>query len=1054
MFIRHSLQNILRSWPKSALFFLLLTALSAMLCVGVSLTTAILGFLKECDENYTTIAVFEYIGEGYPDETRYDPDIARCLEEFDFGALADDPYVINWDPGEVALGSITGKTTESADPPFRKMLVAVVYILSYNERIGAYQYSIVEDLLDPDAEPGGGYLDTNVADLEIGHLYLIHGSRGSRYTGMGSTSYLIVSPFHLAAATNAGVGADAGSMILDVSTGRGNYEIPRDSPLYQIAETYAAVNKSVTVRAINDLDAYPAFHQAQLSIVAGRAFTPEEYDGGAQVCVLPERLAELIGARVGDRIGLSLAVQAGAAQHESYWAGSGFTYENYYTVVGIFSPNDDYRETVFIPKSSATDLSANCYSYTLGQARLDNSRAEQFYLDMIGRLPPRVRMTVYDQGYAAAAAPVRDVLRIAVIVTVVCALTTLVMLALFGFLFVYRQRGLAKTMRRVGASSGGVYRYFTFGSACIALLGAAAGALISNTLSGAFMDLVRRSVTNYGADNLRYSNANLTISNTLEFAPDVAASVFALAALAVFLFAVLSCFVFAFLSVRSAGGARSVGIRKKRHTLRVRQTPRSLRVREKRHSLRVRQTPRSLSGGAVKYAWLSVRRGASRSALPVILCAFAAALLMQLTSTTTAYEASYIKLVEDTDITGYITDARGAWRYGLYLDGVVINDLYNSGILSGISVTRSGWHHNYGLEQPEVWNTYTIETFLDNVASGPGFIWTNDIAATQEFYGCSELPVTFMSGYDLSMFTDAPEYDEPVEISVPLDEWQWAYSQLNMTDCIVSTAFLEEHGLEHGDHIEVDISNGTELDLMYLLIVGSYVKQGSADNIYVPLSNYHRLDCEFRSAGSRMNPYYLVIYKDIPSSYAFDPAPDVKLLEKLSFSSVSFVMRGASGLAALKEFLYGRGYSEVNITRAIRSFITIEDKTFLSTERAMSQRLWYMQNIFPALYALIELLAALIPFILIQLRKRESALMRAQGAAKRTAFFSIFWEQVMLCVPGVIIGGGIWLAFAGEPVRLGFILALLFALLWLAGAGISALAINRGSVRTILKAEE
>ena len=1084
MHIRHSIKNVFRSWPKSTLFFLLLAALSAVLCIGVSLTSAILDFLRSCDENYTSIAVFEYIGEGYPDETRYDPDITRCMEEFDFTSLNHNPVVIGWDSNETALGCISGKDVDSTDAPYKNMLVAVVFILSYNERIGAYQYSIIENLLDPDAKVTGGYLDTSVVDLEIGHVYLIHGSSGSRYTGMGNTSYLIVAPFNIASAAAAGVDVSIEDMIMDVGTGGGNYEVPPDSILYQIAETYSAVNTSITVQATNDLEAFLPFQQAELSVISGRSFTADEYESGAQVCLLPERMAELLSVEPGDRIGLSIAVQEGASRQESYWAGTGFSYSNSYTVVGIFSPNDDYRETVFIPKSAATDLSSNRYSFTLGQARLKNSGAEQFYLDMLEALPHRVRITVYDQGYSAAAAPVRDVLRIAVIITVVCALTTLAMLALFGFLFVYRQRGLVKTMRRVGVVNGGVFTYFLFGSGCIALLGAAAGAFVSHTLSGAFMELVRRSIANYSTDNLRYSNANLTVSKTIEFAPDIAPVVFILTALALFAFAVLACYVFTSVSVRSktAGGRSRAGKRSGGDGARSRSLGGGVRSRSlggggvsgaRSRSLdgggggsggggaRSRSLggggvkSRSLNGGALKYAWISVQRGGSRTFLPVILCALAAALILQLTSTTVAYESGYNRLVEETDITGYITDFRGAWRYGLMLDAVVINDLYYSGILSNVSVTKSGYHYAYDLQTPEEWNMYSIETYTDNVSSGPGFIWTNDLAATHEFYGCADLPVTFMSDYDLSIFSYLPPEDEPFELEGVYDNWVWPEQEVRPIQCIVSTAFLEEHTLAYGDIFEVSVSEGDSFDFKTMEIIGSYVKQGSADNIYIPLSNYHIYEFGVKAVGRGGSALsYTYKYDYLPSSYIFSPDPDVDLLNKLALSSVSFKMRGASGLDAFKSFLFDRGYSEVNQTREIRSYITIEDKTFLATERAMSQRLWYMQKIFPALYVLLELLSALIPFILVQLRKRESALMRAQGASKSTAFSSIFAEQIMLCIPGVLIGGGLWLAAAGTPTRLGLALAVLFALFWLFGAGISAFSLNRGSVRTILKAEE
>ena len=250
----------------------------------------------------------------------------------------------------------------------------------------------------------------------------------------------------------------------------------------------------------------------------------------------------------------------------------------------------------------------------------------------------------------------------------------------------------------------------------------------------------------------------------------------------------------------------------------------------------------------------------------------------------------------------------------------------------------------------------------------------------------------------------------------------------------------------------IDISTiyGNDFSEKAVKIVGSYIRQGSADNIYAPLSDYNIV--EYQGVGTRNNIHIKIT--DVPSSYIFDSDTESGILQSLSFSSIEFVMRGAEELGAFKDFLYAQGYSEVNNTRKIRTYVTIEDKTFLATNRAMAQRLWYMQKIFPALYVLLILLAALIPFILIQMRKRETALMRAQGASKHTAFFSVFLEQVILCLPGVFIGGGIWQLVFGTATELGIDLAVLFALFWLLGTGISACTLNRGSVRTILKAEE
>ena len=1031
MFIIHSLKNIVRSWPKSLLFFVLLAALGMTLCVGVSLTAAILGFLKDCDKNYTTIAVLEYIGVDYPDENIYDPGIAQCMEDFDFAALTGDPDVLGWDETEVALGSIAGKTVKAANPPYKNAAAAAIYILSYNEKRSAYQYSVVHDLMNPEAKPLSGYIDVKPAKLEIGHMYLVHWNNGK------------LSPYVNMAAALAGVDGSVENMITEVTSDDGAFSIPTGSVIRSIADTYLTINAGVTVFATSDVEALLPFNQSRLYVAKGRSFTEDEYSSGAAVCLLTERLSDLCGVEVGGRIDLSLAVQAGAVQRESYWADSGFDYRDMYTVVGILNPNDDFRDTVFIPKSDKTDLSGNRYAYTIGQARVKNDSADDFQVKMSETLPPRVRMTIYDQGYAAVAAPMRDVLRIAVIISIACAVTTLAVLALYGFLFVYRQRPLAKLMRRLGAANGGVIAYFLFGSGCLSLLSAALGAFISGRISGTVVDFVRQAAISYGTDDLRYSVSTLSTVKPMEFAPDANPTVLMLTAAAMFLAAVIACFVFTYLSIKSQTQSRKPA-----------------RIAEGKNARRAGTASRSLNGGPLKYAWLSVRRGASRSALPVVLCAFAAALLLQLTRTTVSYKASYDEMVRDTDISGYFTDTRGIWRNKLLLDGPLVRDMYQSNDLSTISLSKSthyGYNIPYTFEIPKypvqiIGSRDPWEAFIEIIASGPNYIWTNDIAGTQEFYGCSELPVTFIDGYTAAHFSMMPLGEEPVDASVLYDEMIWPNEE--PYPAIVSEDFLEGNGLTLGDDIYVYTNNGFDLvcDTKYIRIVGSFVRQGSADNIYVPLYTYHST-MQLSMSATKLGDIN-VKYKYTPVSYIFSEQPEASLLRELSVNSLGFTVRGADNLTMLKEFLYERGYSEVNTTRAIRSFVTIDDKVFLATQRAMSQRLWYMEKIFPVLYALVEILAILTPLILVQMRKREAALMRSQGAGKATAFLSVFWEQALLCLTGVTVGAVVWLLAVGNEAILGLYLTGLFALLWLTGACISAFLINSGSVRAMLKSEE
>ena len=118
-----------------------------------------------------------------------------------------------------------------------------------------------------------------------------------------------------------------------------------------------------------------------------------------------------------------------------------------------------------------------------------------------------------------------------------------------------------------------------------------------------------------------------------------------------------------------------------------------------------------------------------------------------------------------------------------------------------------------------------------------------------------------------------------------------------------------------------------------------------------------------------------------------------------------------------------------------------------ATERAAAQRLWYMQHLFPVVYAIALGLAYLIAFLQVQSRRKELRTMRSVGADSRTAYWSLYWEQLMLAALGAVLGAGLCLAL-GWGTALGLGLTAAFAVLWLLGAHV---ALRRANSRHILK---
>jgi ABC-type lipoprotein release transport system permease subunit len=965
-----------------------------ILCIGTSLTVTINDFLKECDKSYTTTAVFEYMGADYPDEMEYNPYLDEAYNEFNAEIIASNPAVKKWDSSALALGYIEGTKRLNFDPLYRQNAVLAVHVTSYNENEAVYKAEVTETLYSfKDMEGKMVYINSGM-ELEIGKYYVLH---GEYYLGSSSYAYIKLSPFLNATATAAGFNVSMEDMIAEISSDSSKYQIAEDSYFRDIANTYSIINNSVTVHATNNIAALLPFQQGSLYLMEGRNFTEEDYLSGAKVCLMSEELADVLKVKIGDQINLSLAIEEGSAKKESYWSKKGFAYKDSFTIVGLTNLQKEYRQDIFIPKSEAFNLSDNHFTYTLAQVELYNSKASKFIEEVTPLLQDRIRMTVYDQGYASTTKSLKDVFLVAMLITGVCALVCVAVLLLYGFLFIYRQRDTVANMHRLGTGKRNIFVYFLTGSGSLSLAAVVTGILISNGVIDQCMEIVQNIISQYTVTDLNYSNSGLSTVKTVEFIPQIRTETLLIAGCIVFILATCSCLLFTVLGIKSRS-----------------HTGRKLRVRGGVASS-------SLRGGPWKYMWLSIRRGQIRTLIPILVTACGVILLFQLTYTRNLYDQKLEELNNSPDIKGYLTDIDGKQTNGLRIEGNTIKDIVASGYLSEVNVTQafnyiySGRLDSAGkpIDVPEFdepANEFEQETFFNKLFHGPRIVFTNNLTTVPEFYYSAAIQVEFYDGYDLSVFgkdvTESPS-------------------------CIVSTAFLEEKNVQLGDIIMISVFD--EYGNSYpntIRVIGSYVKAGKLDNIYCQLGTY------------------------LPPSIFLKDGDKEDILQYYSFDSFHFRLTSGVVLPELKDYLFSKGYSQINKIREIRSFIVIEDKEYLTTKTAMNQRVLYMERIFPALYLLVVLIAALIPFILIQLRKREMAIMRGQGTSKGGTFLNVFLEQTLLVIVGAVIGTLISLLVFMRYNTFGFILTGVFLAFWLVGAVISISQINRCSVQSIIKAAE
>jgi len=997
MIILNAIKNIYRSAVKSVLFFLLICVLTAAFSLGLNVWISVGAYLDQCEAEYTTIGLFEYMGADYPDETVYDTGLQDTVDSFDFSLITDNENVQEWDAAARAVGYVDGYTRTDTFMPCRQSAVLVVGNVAPFED-GLYSSVVIDALYSfKDMKDKLIFFDGEDLQIEEGHTYVLN---GEYYYGRTAYSYIRLQPFDSAAARAAGIEADETTMIADVTDGDGGWSIDLDSVFFQIAETYRVLNNSVSIYATNALDSLFAFQQQILYITSGRSFTQQEYDSGARVCIVSEAFAEKCGVDVGSEITLSTAVLADSPVYETYWAGTGFSSEHTYTIVGLTNATTDMNHAVFIPKNGDVDYTLNPIGFSLGQAVLRNDGADAFYSEIAPQLPDRVRLTIYDQGYGAVAKPFQDILRIAIIVTFVTGLLCLAVVVMFGYLFVYRQRDVSEIMIQLGAGRGRVCRYFLYGSGLIALFSAGAGAAVGYGLSGFVSDFVSRIAAGYVVSDTRFSNGDLTIAKTVSYVPDIGFTLFVLAAAAILIAVLLSCLAFTLRTFRPKNP----------------RSPKRKNIKKAGHSA-------NLSGGAFKYAALSILRGGIRSTVVPVLALAAVLFLGQLAQTAQRYEDRLVQIQTDTVISGCFTDIRGKQVRDLTLEAFDLNNLSRSGYVTRLNVAKAvpymyaGRFDESGQIQysenfyvPST-SSFAWETFIDKLNRGPKLVLTNGVESAPEFFYSASVQTDYMEGYDESIL------GEPI----PDD---------GLPCCLVSTDFMEQNGVEYGDTIRMVVWYAGKLGENDLRVVGSFERQGSKDNIYCQLSLF-------------IDPQMLL-------------AGDDNTREKLyryTFDSASFEV-SAANLAEFKDYLSDYGYSDARHIGSVRAFLLLEDKIFNDTVDTLIQQNRYIRALYPCLYVLTGIIGMLVSFLLVAGRKSEYAIMRGLGARRVIPFLSLLTEQVLLCIVGCGLGLGVWVLLSGTVSPLQMMLTAGFALCYFTGSVISAAMLGRTSVLSLLADEE
>ncbi len=965
--IKNGIKCTLRTPWKTILFSMVLILLSALLTVSLCVYAAVRGYLGDCDAYYHTIANLEFIGNDYPISSVYDPALVEAVsahrDELDALIRSEEVISFEQESNTVALVDALHRWDNSVIDPNRAVLKLSNQL--YDERHDVYFMIVAETYYSTknyngtlmyvraDRMPAGG-----AEKLENRKTYY---AAGRFFKGQTNNPWFFAEEVRFY--------EDGELTTLAPFTPADTDETAGDAYL-RFAQIATLRNDSCRVYYSASLDDYPPFQQQMITLIKGRLFTEEEYAARAHACVVSDRIAGAKGLTVGDRIDLTVY----SSDTDLYEPGMWKTVdEGGFEIVGIYKDAEQFPYRIFLPDANAAKTGIQPVTgYRLGHFRIKNDRADQFKALAQPLQSYGFRVTVYDQGYAAATEPMRELMFISIIFLAVCLLLALVAHALQSHLFVSRQKESALTMRALGSGRTHVVLYFLSAALLLAIVSTVIGCVIGKLLEQRVMDALKAFASQFADEDLRFSGSRLSLSRTLAFEPSIGVGTYLLSAALLIAGSLLFTAAFALRSLKDTHK------KKKKRAAVLERMPKHAGKSTK-------------LGGVLKYALLSMRRGVIRTVAVVLLALMAAVFFGRLTASLDGYRKQLEAYRNDAVITGFATDYQGQLIDGLIIRGWPIEKLRSHDLLSDDTVTDTIAYGEVvgvavsadGTEQalPEVripsGGSFAFDTLIDRLYSQSKWIAASSVAGSPIFHYVKVKDIAWLDGYSDADFTGKDRI------------------------CALSQSMMEEKGIELGDTIRILFTDAPSMYFAYLTcgtvdikVVASYAADSYKPYIFTPIGYYPTADV-------------MEELQDRETGYGSGGNSDSVAASRRTYDSFLFTLRDAGDLDALRQALADSGFTYVQSGDRSRPYAIIEDEMYLNTTHSMERQIQYVGVLYDALYIIAGVIGLVLSWLLTLSRRKEIAVMRAMGTQPYRIVLNFAFEQAVLSAAGILLGGAI-----------------------------------------------
>lgn len=1070
MITKIALKSVFRTPIKTILFFVLLVIATAFLGLGLGLLSTSSNMASDANERYNTIANIEYIGENYPDLTRFDDYMVEQLESYDSTPLFEQDEVISYDRqmllGATASELVTGtrgiqefketyilklKVIYKTDMGTWCMVQDSLFSGGRNAALGAYVY------LDLSEYPAMSY-----EQFQKGDEFFIH---GKMYEGENRYQWILLSACQLNVPEDY---KELAACPIWVVTGNDKYE---EDPNYQryfnMARTYGILNNQLTVRAINDVPNAAEFYQQETYIVDGEFFKPAEKG----VCLVSEFLADRMGLSVGDALPLELYGSVlGRSVSTSFWYEDGYLQGKDYIVKGIFANMVGLYTTIFIPNEGESWMPESCIDYTIGQVKLQNDGVDSYLKSISPYLLGNMRVTVYDQGYARAASAISSMNKTAIIITSVSSGCTTALLLLYAYLFVLRQRDTSKIMLSMGTGKRRTLEYFLVSSmfllAVAALVGSIAGWVLTDKLAGyAYNMAIESTSADIRFSSIASNGPLIELADAPKASPLTMLPPFAL----VIAFGSLSSLLFAALAMKRRVNGKPT---KKKKTASI-STAASFStapikvdfnassfgsVTHKKHGV-------NRLGFFWRTLFRNVRRNRGKSFVVPLITIVLASFIGLFCSNLESYQHQLDTVYDRIPVTAYLCNYTGKVmdRFALQdsdLEGIVDSEFVEKACYSqiaryylfGVAVDKDGNETEIVEWLPWPESSFAQATFQETLLRGSSVIGVTDIDYASEFMFEGDVAFEFIDGYDKSVFAS----DEDV--------------------CLVNSDMLQKFDIELGDTISIDAMTETEYGLtesiIRMKVVGTYPSILGRDTIYCPINtlssryavansevvfeSWHILQLAMRKLGIEDESQLDIDVRWEGNEQCYYAAGTLymKVAYYNKYNAVSLVLKDTENLEKLKDEMEEQGLTSTGTLGRRRLSMVVNETELVQSVQDLNRNISYMWALFIVMYALTIGIGFVISNLLTKSRRAEFAMMRSMGAGRARTFFMFALEQTLEFFIG--LGAGVLAVYLifGSISLLQLEMLGIYSACYIIGIVIAAQVMNRLHVLDILGAKE